>query len=186
MMPKAIFIDRDGVINKDPGGWTKYDYVTDWKEFFFIPGALEALRILKESGIRVVVISNQAGVNKGYFSREELDTVNKKMVDEIEKEGGRLEEVYYCVHTDEENCDCRKPKTALIDKAAKKYAIELKKTFFLGDTRLDVAAGKKAGAKTILLLSGKTTREEAKSWEEKPDYIFGDLLDAVKWITKKG
>ena len=108
MMPKAVFIDRDGVINKDPGGWTKYNYVTNWKEFHFIPGALEALKLLKRKGIKVIVISNQAGVNKGYFSQEDLDALNKKMFAEIKKKGGSIEEAYYCVHTEEENCDCRK------------------------------------------------------------------------------
>jgi len=186
MTPKAVFMDRDGVINKDPGGWTKYNYVTNWEEFHFIPGAPAALKILNEKGIKVIVISNQAGVNKGYFSKEDLEALNKKMLDVVKKRGGSIGEVYYCVHTEEEMCDCRKPNTANLEKAAKAHGIDLKDTFFIGDTRLDVAAGKKAGCKTILVLSGKATREEAGGWEEKPDHVFGDLLEAVKWITRKG
>ena len=109
---KAIFIDRDGVINKDPGGWTKYNYVTTWKEFHFLPRALEALKILKENNVKVIVISNQAGVSKSYFSRQALKAINDKMLKEIEKNGGEIENVYYCLHSDEDNCNCRKPKTA--------------------------------------------------------------------------
>ena len=82
---KTIFLDRDGVINKDPAGWTEHNYVTDWKNFHFLPGSLEALKLLKINGIKVVLISNQAGVNKGFFSKETLDQINRKMLQEVKK-----------------------------------------------------------------------------------------------------
>ncbi|MDD5173426.1 MAG: HAD-IIIA family hydrolase, partial [Candidatus Omnitrophica bacterium] len=106
---KVLFIDRDGVVNRDPGGWTKTNYVADWKDFHFIPGTLQALKILKEKGIKVIVASNQGGVNKGLYTQAELDKVNSLMLKEIEKSGGAIEEVFYCIHSDEDNCDCRKP-----------------------------------------------------------------------------
>ena len=182
---KAIFIDRDGVINKDPGGWTEYSYVTAWKEFHFLPGVFEALKLLNKNDIKVIIISNQAGVNKGYFSIGELNEVTAKMMDEINKNGGSIEEAYYCIHKDEDNCSCRKPKTGLLERASVKYDIDMPKTFFIGDSEVDVIAGRKAGCKTVFLLSGKTSDEEMRAWKNKPDYVFNGLLEAVKWILAK-
>ena len=183
---KYLFIDRDGVINKDPGGWTKTNYVTDWKDFHFIPGALQALKMLKEKGIKVIVASNQAGVNKGFYTEDELSRVNSLMLKEIEASGGAVEEVFYCVHKDEDSCDCRKPKPGLLERAAKKYKINPKTIYFIGDGKVDIIAGRRAGCKPILVLSGKSSREDVETWEDKPDYIFKNLLEAVKWITKGG
>lgn len=180
---KAIFIDRDGVINKDPGGWTKLNYVTEWKDFHFIEGSIEALKILKEKGIKVIIASNQGGVNRGVYSKERLGEINSLMLKEIEAKGGAVEEVFYCIHRDEDNCSCRKPKSGMLEMAAKKYGIDPKTTFFIGDDKKDIIAGKGIGCKTVLVLSGKSTRETAEGWEDKPDYIFRDLLDAVKSLT---
>ena len=185
-MIKALFIDRDGVINKDPGGWTKTNYVTDWTDFHFIPGTLDALRILKEKKIRVIAASNQGGVNKGFYTPEELSEVNSLMLKEIRKFGGAIEEVFYCIHRDEDNCSCRKPKPGMLEAAAKKYRIDPKTTYFVGDGQVDVIAGKRAGCKSILVLSGKSSCADIEGWApaEKPDYIFKDLLEAVKYLTK--
>ena len=92
---KAIFIDRDGVINKDPGGWTRFGYVTDVADMHYIPGVFKALRLLRENGIKVIVISNQAGVGKGHFTREDLDRINAAMLKKVAAEGGRIDAVYY-------------------------------------------------------------------------------------------
>lgn len=181
----TIFIDRDGVINKDPDGWTEYSYVTRWRDFKFLPGVFQALKILNKSGIRVVVISNQAGVGKGYFSREELDEVTSRMLDEINRNGGRIEEVYYCIHKKEDNCQCRKPKPGMLVNALRKYKADPRKTYFIGDSEVDVLAGRSLGMKTVFVRSGKTTVEEMRKWPVKPDYIFADLLEAVKWLLEK-
>lgn len=178
-----LFIDRDGVINKDPGGWTEASYVTEWKDFHFLPGTLEALRALKDKGIKVIVASNQGGVNKGIYTRDELNKVNELMLKEIEKSGGRIEEVFYCIHRDEDNCSCRKPKPGMLETAVKKYKIDPKKTYFIGDDKKDIIAGKRIGCKTVLVLSGKSSREDVKDWKEKPDYVFKDLLEAVNSLT---
>ena len=182
---KTILIDRDGVINKDPGGWTEHNYVTKWKDFHFLPGSIDALKMLNRRGIKVIGISNQAGVSKGYFSAEKLEEINKKMLDEVAEKGGRIEKVYYCVHKDEDGCRCRKPKTGLLDMAAREYGINLKDTYFIGDSKVDIAAGKRAGCKTIFVLSGKATLEEIKKSGERPDYVFKDFLEAVKWLMEK-
>lgn len=179
-----IFIDRDGVINKDPGGWTTCGYVAEWKDFHFIPGTLEALKLLKKKGIKVIVASNQGGVNKGFYTQEQLDKVNGLMLKEIRRNGADIEEVFYCTHKDEDNCDCRKPKPGMLKTAAEKYGIDPKNTYFIGDDKKDVLAGKKIGCKTILVLSGKSSREDIRHWPEKPDHIFKDLLEAVNWLSK--
>ena len=182
---KILFIDRDGVINKDPGGWTKHNYVTDPKDLRFIPGSLEALKQLRNRGYKVIIVSNQGGISKGYFSVGHLDRVNKKMMDEVSKAGGEILEAFYCVHKDEDNCDCRKPKTGLLEMAAKKYGFNPRDAYFVGDSHVDVTAGKILGTKTIFVLSGKFTVEDVKTWRDKPSYIFKDLKAAVSWILEK-
>ncbi len=182
---KYLFIDRDGVINKDPGGWTKAGYVTEWKDFHFVPGTLEALKILKDKSIKVIVASNQGGVNKGFYTKEQLNRVNELMLEEIRKNGGKIEDVFYCIHKDEDNCGCRKPKPGMLEAAAEKYGIDPKETYFIGDDKKDILAGKKIGCKTVLVLSGKSSKEDVKDWREKPDYVFKDLLESVRWIIKE-
>ncbi len=183
-MQKTIFLDRDGVINKDPGGWTKYSYVTKWDDFFFLEGSIEALRRLKEAGYRICVISNQAGIGKGYFTFEDLDSVNKKMIEEVEKGGGKIDELYYCPHRDDDNCNCRKPKTGMIEQALRKADIDLKNTYIIGDSLRDIEAGKRMGMKTIFVLSGKVPLSAAKEWRIRPDAIKNNLLEAVEWILE--
>jgi D-glycero-D-manno-heptose 1,7-bisphosphate phosphatase len=183
-MIKALFIDRDGVINKDPGGWTKTNYVTNWKDFHFVPGTLQALKILKEKDIKAIIASNQGGVNKGLYTRAELSKVNSLMLKEIEKSGGAIEEVFYCIHKDEDNCECRKPKPGMLESAARKHGIDPKTTYFIGDAPKDIMAGKRIGCGTILVLSGKSSRKDIEGWQEKPDHVFKDLLEAVKFLTK--
>ncbi len=182
---KAIFIDRDGVINRDPGGWTKHDYVTDFKDFHFLPGVFEAIRLLCNHKIAVIIVSNQAGVSKGYFTKERLDEINERMLKELSRNGGRIEAAYYCHHRNEDNCDCRKPKTGMLERAARKYNIDFHETYFIGDGQVDVEAGARLGVKTVLVLSGKTSSDDARKWRIKPDYIFRDLLEAVKWLMEK-
>jgi histidinol-phosphate phosphatase family protein len=184
-MLKLIFIDRDGVINKDPGGWTEYSYVTEPHQLKFIPGSLKALALLNRNRIKVVIVSNQAGVAKGYFTREKLSEVNSKLLAEIGKAGGRIEEVCYCIHRNEDNCSCRKPKPGMIEKALEKYRISPTETFIIGDSLVDVMAGKALGMKTVFVSSGKTAPDEIKKWEARPDHVFPDLLRAVEWILNK-
>lgn len=183
-MIKVLFIDRDGVINKDPGGWTKTNYVADLEDFHFVPGTLKALKILKDKGIKVIVASNQGGVNKGLYTEAELNKVNSYMLKEIKKSGGAVEEVLYCIHRDEDNCDCRKPKPGMLQFAAKKYGIDPKTTYFIGDALKDISAGLRIGCKTVLVLSGKSSRKDIDDWQDKPDYVFANLLEAVEYITK--
>ncbi|MGB3082259.1 MAG: HAD-IIIA family hydrolase [Candidatus Omnitrophota bacterium] len=181
---RYVFIDRDGVINKDPGGWTEYSYVTRREDFHLLSGALEALEKLAEAGYKGVIISNQQGVGKGYFTEKDLEAVTDEMLQKIKKAGGDIEGVYYCTHAKEEDCPCRKPKTGLFEKAEKELGIDPKRKFYIGDTERDMDAGRAAGLRTILVLSGKSSRDDAKSWHAKPDFICDNFLEAANLVIK--
>ena len=101
---KVIFIDRDGVINRDPGGWTPHSYVTRWEDFYFLPGSVEALKKLKRARYEIVVISNQAGVGRGLYTEKKLDEISANMHAEIEKNGAKIKKIYYCIHHPDDNC----------------------------------------------------------------------------------
>ncbi len=188
---KIIFLDRDGVINRDPGFG---GYITSWDEFEFLPGALEALKKLSQAGFEVIVISNQAGVAKGLYTLEDLDEITKNMLKEVEKSGARIHAVHYCPHRDEDNCSCRKPKTGLFAQATKDLqaspirnrrfsnGVHFTDSFFVGDNRRDILAGKAIGCKTIFVLSGNT---KLKDLDVKPDFVARDLLNAVNKIVLK-
>lgn len=183
-MKRIIFIDRDGVINKDPGGWTEFSYVTRWKDFHFLPGAKSAIKRLSESGYIIVVISNQAGVGKGHYSLKRLNSITRKMVEELKGAGGKIRRVYYCVHQSKDNCSCRKPKTGLLKRAGKDLKTKISGSYFIGDGKVDVEAGKKAKLKTVLVLSGKSSRSEIRSWATKPDHVVKNLEEAASLILK--
>lgn len=178
---KVVFLDRDGVINKDPE-YLKRQYVTKWKEFKFLPGVRRAIKKLTDAGYSIYVISNQAGISKKCFTMKDLGTITRNMMKELAKNGGRITDAFYCPHRNEDNCDCRKPKAGLFKKALKRGKIDFKNTFFIGDNIRDVQAGNAIGCRTVLVLSGKVRSRKDKGWEAKPDFIKRDLLDAVRFI----
>jgi len=179
-MRGIIFLDRDGVINEYPGN---FKYVDSQKSFNFIKGSKEAIAKLSKSGYLIFVVSNQAGVTKGIYSKKILDDITNFMLKEIEKAGGKIEEVLYCIHTDEQNCDCRKPKNGLVMKAIGCLGFDkLKDSFFVGDSIRDVKTGKSSNCKTILVLSGREKIENRNNWQEQPDFIAKDLSEAVEII----
>lgn len=176
---KAIFLDRDGVINKYPGD---KKYVTSWKEFHFLPKAKSAIAKLCRKKFAMFIISNQAGVGKGIYSQEKLDLITKNMLEGIKKSGGKINAVYYCTHRKTVRCPCRKPKSGLIDIARKRFPITLSGSFFIGDTIRDVLTARAAGCKSVLVLSGKEKLSNRKKWKVKPDFIFRDLFSAAEFI----
>jgi len=186
---KPIFLDRDGVINVFPGNG---HYVTRVKNFRFLPGALDAIRILTQAGFTIFVISNQAGVGKGVFSEDKLLRITRKMMFGVKKAGGHIEGAFYCLHPSTVGCSCRKPEIGSILNAlrsVKKTIQSARGSFFVGDTKSDILTGHRAGCKTILVLSGQATRALSRSWGVKPDFISKDLYSAVKIIlqhSKKG
>jgi histidinol-phosphate phosphatase family protein len=181
---KVIFLDRDGVINKYPGD---SDYVKSWSEFHFLPEVKSSLGRLNNKGFQIFIVSNQAGVSKGIYPQQILDLITKNMLQELDDYNIHIAGVYYCTHRDEDNCSCRKPKTGLIDMAVAKLKdegleLELKQSYFIGDTIRDIETGKTAGLKTILVFSGKEKPDNKNKWSILPDYTARDLSRAVDLI----
>ena len=184
---KLIFLDRDGVINQYPGD---RNYVTSWEEFRFLPNVKKALRELNQDCFKIFIVSNQAGVSKRLYSEQDLNEITQKMLNEIVEAGGRIDSVLYCLHQDQDNCNCRKPKIGLIQKAwadclnqGLSYKRE-KDCIFVGDTIRDIKTGKSAGCQTILVFSGKERPQNKDAWEVLPDYTAEDLYSAVQLISK--
>ena len=178
---KVVFLDRDGVINRDRGS----EYIDCWKKFRFLPGSLRALKLLKENQYTVVVVSNQAGIAKGSYALRELQDITRRMKKVVKVRGGRLDAIYYCPHQKEDRCCCRKPKTALFRKAKKRFDFQYKETFVIGDSQRDIAAGKILHCRTVLVLSGREKHHRRHLWDPQPDMIKKNLLEAVLWILRK-
>ena len=177
MSNKAVFLDRDGTINVDK------DYVFLKQDLDFIPNAISALKELSEAGFKLIIITNQSGIGRGYYSEEEYENFMKHFYDLLKNQGVKIKADYYCKHSPEENCECRKPKTSLIEKAVKEHNIDKEQSFFVGDKTSDILGGKNSGLKTILVLTGKAGKD--KKYDVAPDYICNNLLEASKIIIKK-
>lgn len=181
---RVVFLDRDGVINRYPGD-TKY--VTSLSGFRFLPNAKKAITILTKAGFKVFIISNQAGVSKGIYSKASLGEITRYMLKKVNSAGGKIDGVYHCTHQDRHNCLCRKPRAGLIYKALKEKKIDksaLKDSYFVGDTIRDVITAKRAGLKSILVFSGKEKPQNKGSWDVLPDYTAKNLSEAVELILK--
>ncbi len=168
-MIKAVFLDRDGVINFDK------NYVYKVEDFEFIPGALEAMKKLRDAGFKLFIISNQSGIGRGYYKEEDVEILHKFMLSELAKEGIEIERVDYCPHGPEDGCECRKPNPYFVLQAQKEFDIDLAASWFVGDRDTDVNCGKNAGVKTVLV--GDTLTEECE-----PDYREKDLAGATEKI----
>ena len=184
---KTIFLDRDGVINQNP---PNMGYVRKWEEFFFIPNSRKAIRELTESGYRIIVVTNQSGIGRGLYSEEDLTDIHSQMVAEISEAGGAVDAVYYCPHHPEAGCECRKPKSGMLTRAAREHNIELSSTYLIGDTTTDIEAGQSVGATTFLVLTGlgqESYYHYIRSTDQKgnrPEKIFTTLYAATRWLLK--
>ncbi len=172
----AIILDRDGVINEE------VEYLHEPEKFKFIKNALEGIRKMQTLGFKIVVATTQAGIALGYFTEEDFYKVNKVMLKGFKDNEIIVSKVYFCPHSVSDNCNCRKPKIGLIERAKEDLNLDLKKSWLIGDKTADILAGKKAGCKTILLKTGH--RGNDKEFDVKPDYIANDLLDAAKIIKQ--
>ncbi len=171
----AVFLDRDGTINEDRG------YIRRPSDVHLIPGAIEAIRALNERGLPVVVISNQSGLARGFFTLDELKAVNSRLIELLKVGGASIDAMYFCPHLPDDACQCRKPRTALVEKAAGKLGLRC--SYVVGDKGTDIALARGAGARAVLVKTGHGTEELAHLAEE-PDFIAEDLLGAVTWILK--
>jgi D-glycero-D-manno-heptose 1,7-bisphosphate phosphatase len=177
----TIFLDRDGVINEN-----RADYVKSWGEFRFLPGSREAIAKLTRAGHRIVVCSNQAGVAKGVIPVEAVEDIHARMVAEIQAAGGAIEKVYYCPHSKEAQCDCRKPRPGQLLRASRELGLDMSDAVFVGDNITDIQAGKEAGIYTILVLTG-LGMESLRSFQfeaARPLRITMNLKHAAEVILK--
>ena len=144
--PPTVLLDRDGVLNaKMP----KATYVESWNDWQWLPGALDALRVFHQSGVRVIVITNQAGVARGNFSRQELDRIHVRMAEEVERAGGYIDAIYVCDHGWDDGCQCRKPRPGMLLEAQRDFALSLRDTPYVGDDSRDAEAARAAGCPFI-------------------------------------
>lgn len=184
---KSVFLDRDGTINEDPG------YLSKIEQFIFLPQALEALKALQEAGFALVVITNQSGIARGYFTVEDLDKVHNHMEELLSQAGIKLGGIYYCPHHPEkglpeyvQQCSCRKPGIALLQKAAEELNLDLVQSYMVGDKLSDIGAGQQAGCKTVLVLTGEGKKTLAKkaNWQYQPTEVAANLYQAAQWILE--
>lgn len=176
-MRKVIFLDRDGTINVEK------DYLYKWEDFEFEKNAITGLKRLNDLGYELIVVTNQSGIARGYYTEEDLSLLNKKMCEELKRNGITILDCFYCPHHPEKgigkykkDCDCRKPNSGMLEKAYKKYNIDLKNSFMIGDKESDLKAGDKKGVTSILVKTGygKNICEKIKS----KYVVVEDLLEA--------
>ncbi|MDE0504087.1 MAG: D-glycero-beta-D-manno-heptose 1,7-bisphosphate 7-phosphatase, partial [Candidatus Poribacteria bacterium] len=181
---KTVFLDRDGVINRN----LENDYVTSWSEFEFIPKSLDAIRLLTHTGYQLIVVTNQACINKGILSLENLKIIHRKMLSEIQNVGGRISAIYHCPHRDDEDCACRKPKAGMLLRAAAEHKIDPDNTYLIGDSERDIRAGNEFGACSLLVLTGNGHKSDLinRASDNAPNQshrVFADFHAAAEWIV---
>lgn len=178
-MNKAIFLDRDGTLNEDSG------YVHKIEDFKLLPGVIEGLNLLKEKYL-FFIITNQSGIGRGYYTEQDFWKFNFKLLEQLEKNGIKIEKTYFCPHTKEMNCDCRKPKTKFLEEITVEYEIDLNQSWMIGDHPSDVEFGKNAGCKTIFLLTGHGSKHkhELKEKQIVPDITAQNFLEGTKKIIQ--
>ena len=185
---RAVFIDRDGTISEEVG------YVNHVSRYRVFPFAARAVRALNEAGWLAVLVTNQAGVARGYFVEEMIGRVHGVLASELERDGARLDAVYYCPHHPSVgeppyrfDCDCRKPRPGLIRRAAEELGLDLARSWMVGDRYSDTELARNAGVRAALVLTGYGRGEyehQSHAWQHRPDLVAENLLEAVREIIK--
>jgi D-glycero-D-manno-heptose 1,7-bisphosphate phosphatase len=181
-MKRAVFIDRDGTINEE----REYLYRTD--DFAFIPGAPQAIRRLNEAGYLVIIVTNQSGVARGYYTEEDVHLLHRHVAAQLEQSGARVDAWYYCPHHPSGRgsyalpCRCRKPLPGMLLEAAGRFDIDLEASVMIGDKLVDVQAGRAAGCRPILVRTGYGAEEEHSCPDEIE--VFDDLAAAVDSLAR--
>ncbi len=181
---RAVFLDRDGTLNVEK------NYLHRPEDFEFIPGTPAAIRSLNEAGFKVIVVTNQSGVARGYFSLEAVEALHRHLADSLAEAGAHVDGFYVCPHHPTEgrgkyrcNCSCRKGAPGMLLKAAEEHRIDLGRSFMIGDKEADIEAGERAGCASLLVLTGygKATAETISVERARR---FADLAEAVEWLLK--
>lgn len=174
---RAVFFDRDGTLIKD------VPYLKDPGEVVLIPGAAEAIKRLNTADIKAVIITNQSGVGRGFYSDTDVRDVNNRLGELLRLEGARLDGIYYCPHRPDEACQCRKPSGGLVITAAEELSIDIHGSYVVGDKVSDMELAARVGAKGVLVLTGMGI-EERERLLSSPAHIAGDAAEAVAWIME--
>ena len=178
----AVFLDRDGTIAEEVG------YLNHASRFRMFPFVAAAIQRLNEAGLPVIVVTNQSGVGRGYFPESLVHAVNELMTQQLAEAGAKVDAIYYCPHISADNCNCRKPKTGMLDRAARELAIDLQRSFIVGDRFGDVQLARNARARSVLVRTGYGEGElawHAAKWSVQPDFIAADLAEATDWILRQ-
>ena len=179
----VVFLDRDGVINRDSPA-----YIKSLAEFEFLPRSLEAIQQLTQSGIQTIVITNQSALHRGLISQETLDAIHAAMTAEVRKQGGRIDDIFYCPHTPQETCTCRKPAPGMIESARTRHGLDLSLAGMVGDSAKDIACARRAGVRYAVLVKTVNiakAQEELKEMAVTPDHVARDLYAAVAWLIER-
>jgi D-glycero-D-manno-heptose 1,7-bisphosphate phosphatase len=179
-LDNVVYLDRDGTINHDSA-----DYIKSRSEFRFIPGSIEAIRLLTLSGFTSIVITNQSALARKLISPGELDHLHGIMKDAIVSGGGMITDIFFCPHMPNDGCECRKPAPGLLFQAQRKYNIDLSKSIMVGDSAKDIECARNAGCgQAVLVKTGKDDDVEhiLKTKRIVADFIAKNLYDAAKWI----
>jgi D-glycero-D-manno-heptose 1,7-bisphosphate phosphatase len=178
---KLLILDRDGVINQDSDDFIKFP-----EEWQAIPGSLEAIARLCREDYRVVVITNQSGISRGYFSINTLNRIHQKMMDELNHLGGEISAIFFCPHSDADNCSCRKPQPGMFVELVERTKCNLKDVYAVGDSLRDLQAASAAGAKPVLVRTGKGEKtleliqQASDSGDELTDELTSDGHDLLQ------
>ncbi len=182
-------MDRDGTINEEVG------YINHVCRFQLLSNSAAGIRLINKSDFKAIIITNQAGVARGYFPERLIHQVHEKMKHLLSIKGAYLDQIYYCPHhpsvgTEKYrmNCSCRKPKTGMLEKAAQELNIDLSRSYVIGDKYTEIVLGNNAGARSVLVLTGYGRGEYElfkNTWDHQPDFIAEDLLEAVQWIINQ-
>lgn len=181
MKTQAVFLDRDGTLNRDIG------FVTTPKELILLPTVIEGLRVLQEAGFLLLVVTNQSGVARGLYTETGLAAIHGRLRTLLASSGVQLDGIYYCPHHPEEGrppyrqaCACRKPQPGLVEQAAREHQVDLSRSFLIGDQSRDIATAQAAGVRSILIHTGLPPPTNPP--HPLPDYVAPDLLTAARWI----
>lgn len=188
-MIKAVFLDRDGTVNEE------VSYLRDLKQLRLIPGAGTAIRRLNEAGLKVVLVTNQSGIARGYFTEAFVQETHELLGRMLAAEQAHIDAVYYCPHHPTagnsrytRDCDCRKPGTGLIDRAARDLGIDVSQSYMVGDKWIDVELGQRAGAHSILVKTGYAPDDPGNirpSHMPDPDFVAHTIVEAADWILSR-
>jgi len=186
---RAIIMDRDGTVCDEVG------YVNHVDRVRLLPRSAAAIRAANDAGFQTVVATNQAGVARGYFAESLVDEVHDRVRELLAVDGARLDGIYYCPHHPEVGepayrkvCACRKPLPGMLERARDEMGIDLTASYMIGDTVKDLEAGRRAGATSVLVLTGYGRGElqyQSHAWKVQPDHVAEDLFDAVSWILER-